>query len=115
MAQNFRQHKARNIGTSPVSVPNAADFDSFDCIVGIRLANTHTQSITVDVYLQTNLSDANTIYYLIKNAPIPSGSSLELIDGGAKVVALSGDRLRIKSNTASSLDAVVSVVDAIST
>jgi hypothetical protein len=115
MAQNFRQYKERNIGTSAVDMPNGSDFDSFDCIVGIRLANTHTQSVTVDVYLQTNPSDANTIYYLIKNAPIPSGSSLELIDGGAKVVAISGDRLFIKSNVASSVDAIVSVVDAIST
>lgn len=110
MAQNFRQYKERNIGTSAVDIPDGANFDSFDCIVGIRLANVHTQSITVDVYIK-NTND----YYLIKNAPIPSGSSLELIDGGAKVVCVSGDRLYIKSNVASSLDAIVSVVDAIST
>ena len=48
-------------------------------------------------------------------SPLPSGSSLELIDGGAKVVAVNGDRLYIKSSVASSLDAIVSVVDAIST
>ena len=48
MAQDFRQHKERNIGTSAVDFPNGSDFNSFDCIVGIRLANTHTQSITVD-------------------------------------------------------------------
>ncbi len=110
MAQNFRQYKERNIGTTAVDLPDGANFDSFDCIVGIRLANVHTQSITVDVYIK-NTND----YYLVKSAPIPSGSSLELIDGGAKVVCVSGDRLYIKSNTASSLDAVVSVVDAIST
>ena len=110
MAQNFRQYKERNIGTSAVDLPDGANFDSFDCIVGIRLANVHTQSITVDVYIK-NTND----YYLVKSAPIPSGSSLELIDGGAKVVCVSGDRLYIKSDTASSLDAIVSVVDAIST
>ena len=37
------------------------------------------------------------------------------LDGGAKIVAVNGDRLYIKSNVASSVDAVVSVVDAIST
>jgi len=110
MAQNFRQYKERNIGTTAVDLPDGANFDSFDCIVGIRLANVHTQSITVDVYIK-NTND----YYLVKSAPIPSGSSLELIDGGAKVVCVSGDRLYIKSDVASSLDAVVSVVDAIST
>ena len=111
MAQNFRQFKERNIGTSAVDMPNGSNFDSFDCIVGIRLANVHTQSITVEAYITSG--GAN--YYIIKNAPIPSGSSLELIDGGAKIVAANGDRLYIKSNVASSLDAIVSVVDAIST
>mgnify|MGYP005693621781 CR=1 FL=1 len=42
MAQNFRQYKERNIGTSAVDFPDGSNFDSFDCIVGIRLANTHT-------------------------------------------------------------------------
>ena len=111
MAQNFRQYKERNIGTSAVDFPNGSNFDSFDCIVGIRLANTHTQSVTVEAYIQNGGNNS----YLIKNAPIPSGSSLELIDGGAKIVAVNGDRLYIKSNVASSVDAVVSVVDAIST
>ena len=36
-------------------------------------------------------------------------------DGGAKIVMQSGDALKVKSNTASSADVWVSVVDAIST
>ena len=109
MAQNFRQYKERNIGTTAVDLPNGTNFDSFDCIVGIRLANVSAQSITVDVYLK-NTND----FYLIKNAPIPSGSSLELIDGGAKIVLQSGDKLRAKSDATNSMDVVVSAVDTIS-
>ena len=55
------------------------------------------------------------LYYLIKNAPIVSGGSLELIDGGSKIVLASGDQLYVKSDTASSLDTVVGAVDDIST
>ena len=54
-------------------------------------------------------------HFIIKDAPIPSGSSLQVLDGGAKMVVQNGDRLFVKSDTASSLDAWVSVVDAIST
>ena len=54
-------------------------------------------------------------HYIIKNAPIPSGSSLQVLDGGAKMVVENGDRLFVQSDTAASLDAWVSVVDAIST
>ena len=81
MAQDFRQHKERNIGTSAVDFPNGSDFNSFDCIVGIRLANTHTQSVTVEAYIQNGGNN----FYLIKNAPIPSGSSLELISFCSKL------------------------------
>ena len=94
-----------------VDVPNGSDFDSYDTIVGINLANIVTSSVNVDVYIKNSSTD----YYLIKNAPIPSGSALQLLDGGAKFVVQSGDRLYIKSDTASSIDAIVSAVDAIST
>ena len=54
------------------------------------MANITTSTINVDVYY-IRRSSAN--YYLIKNAPIVSGGSLELIDGGSKIVLASGDQL----------------------
>ena len=39
----------------------------------------------------------------------------QLLDGGAKVIVESGDRLYVQSDTASSLDVWVSTVDDIST
>jgi len=111
MAQNFRRYVESSIGTSAVDVPDGANFDSYDTIVGISLANILGSTINADVYI----ANGGTNYYLVKTAPIPSGGALQLLDGGAKVVVQSGDRLYIKSDTASSIDAVVSVVDAIST
>ena len=61
------------------------------------------------------INDGSNDYYLIKNAPIVSGGSLELIDGGSKIVMLNNDVLKAKSDTASSLDVWASFVDAIST
>ena len=110
MAQDFKRYIERNIGTSAVDIPDGSNFDSNDTIIGINLANITTNTINVDVYIQNSSNN----YYLVKNAPIPSGSALQVMDGGAKVVVQSGDRLYIKSDTASSLDAWVSVVDAIS-
>ena len=49
------------------------------------------------------------------NTPIPNGSALELIQGGAKIILQSGDKIKAKSDTASSLKAVVSFIDEIST
>jgi len=109
MAQNFRRFIARNTGTSPATIFTA---DSYDTIIGIRCANVHASSTAnIDVYI----NDSSNDYYLIKTAPVPVGGSIELIDGGAKIVVDTGDVLKVVSSVASSIDTWVSVVDAIST
>jgi hypothetical protein len=110
MAQNFRRYAVQGVGTAATDIPDGANFDSYDTIVGIHMTNTATNAITVDAYI----ANGGTNYYLIKGAPIASGGALQLLDGGAKVVVQSGDRLYVKSDTASSLDCWVSAVDAIS-
>ena len=97
------------MGTGATAI--SAAFDSYDTIIGISLSNILGATILVDCYI----NDGSDNIYLVKTAPIPSGGALQLLDGGAKVVVQSGDRLYVKSDTASSIDAVVSVVDAIST
>lgn len=109
MAQNFRNQVARNTGTSGVDI--LAQADSYDTVIGIRCTNVATTAINVDVYIIRS----STNYYLIKSAPISVGGSLELIDGGAKIVLASGDKIAAVSDTASSLDTVVSFIDTIST
>ena len=110
MAQNFRNYLKQNTGTSAVDALGGA-VDSYDTLIGIRLCNTTTSTINVDVYIKRSSTD----YYLIKNAPVVTGGSLELIDGGSKIILASGDQLYVKSDTASSLDTIVGAVDAIST
>tara|TARA_B100000287_G_C20593336_1_gene765113 strand:- start:563 stop:934 length:372 start_codon:yes stop_codon:yes gene_type:complete len=123
MAQNFRRYALRSIGTTAADAPDGTDFNSYDTIIGIHLANRTTNMVKATVFITdyNNDSDddptdnaANT-YYLIKDAPIAAGGALQLMDGGAKVVVQDGDRLWIQSDTANSIDAWVSVVDAIST
>ena len=119
MAQDFERAVAKdsssdiNIGTTARAV---FDCDSDDAIVGIRMANVITSQITVDCFVRTAAAGGSDLdVYLIKNAPIPSGSSLEVIDGGSKIVLQNGDQLFVKSNTDASLNCYVSFVDAIST
>ena len=110
MAQNFRRYMLQGVGTTAADIPNGTDFDSYDTIVGIHMTNTTSNAITVDCYI----SNGGTNHYLIKGAPIAAGGALQLLDGGAKVVVASGDRLWVKSDTAASMDAWVSAVDDIS-
>jgi hypothetical protein len=84
--------------------------DSDDAIIGIRCANIAGTSVNISVYVK-NGSDK---YFIIKDAPIPTGGSLELIDGGSKVVLQSGDSVEAYASAASSVDIITSVVDTIS-
>ena len=107
MAQDFERHIHRNIGTA--TTVHTANSD--DAVIGIRVANTHASTtVKVDAYI---VNGGNN-YYIIKNAPVPAGGSLELIDGGSKFVLQSGDALPIEAD-ASASDWVVSRIDSIST
>ena len=107
MSQDFERNTANGVGTSAVTLRTA---NSDDAIVGITIANVHTAQITVEVYITVSSNDI----HIVKDAPIPVGSTLQVLDGGAKIVLESGDALKVKSSVASSADVWVSVVDTIS-
>ena len=107
MAQDFRRYTSNNVGTAPATVMTA---DSYDTVVGISISNVTAGTINVDCYI----NDGSNDIYLVKTAPILSGSTLQIIDGGARFVLHSGDALKVVSDTASSADVWVSAVAAIS-
>ena len=63
MAQNFRRYTENNVGTSAVDIPDGSNFDSYDAIVGISLANVGTSAINVDCYI----NDGSNDIYLVKS------------------------------------------------
>ena len=108
MAQNFRRYTSNAVGASPAAVYTA---NSYDAIVGISLSNILSTAITVDCYI----NDGSNNIYLVKDAPIPTGGSLQVLDGGAKFVVQNADILSVVSSDSASCDVWVSAVDAIST
>ena len=86
--------------------------NSDDAIVGLRLANILTTAITMDVYI--DLAGGGTNYYICKNLSIPPASSVELIQGGAKMVIQSTDVVYGLCGTANGCHVWISLVDAIS-
>ena len=86
--------------------------NSDDAIVGLRLANILTTAITMDVYIDLNGNGTN--YYICKNLSIPPTSSVELVQGGAKMVIQSTDVVYGLCGTANGCHVWISLVDAIS-
>ena len=108
MAQDF-ESTATQITNSETTLLTA---NSDDAIIGLRLTNILTSAVTVDIYIDK--SGGGTDRYIAKTLSIPPATSVELIQGGAKIVLASGDTLEAVSDTASSLDVVLSYIDTIS-
>jgi len=107
MAQDFVRYSAQ--ATNTVSTIFTAN--SNDAVIGIRVTNTTAGTITIDVFVTIT---GPTNRYIAKGLSIPPSSSVELVTGGAKFVMQNTDVLKVQSDTATSADIYVSVVDSIS-
>jgi hypothetical protein len=76
-------------------------------ILSILVSNKTGSSANANIYLVPNTGDAA---FLIKNAPVPAGSSLEMISG-SKIIMNASDVLRASSDTATALDITISYLE----
>lgn len=107
MSKDFKSIAVAEIGTSFVEVI-ASPTGEATVVVSCNIANITASGVQVDVRYYDS---ANTAYvYLLKNAPIPTGSSLQLIES-SKLVLNSDDIIEIKSSAVDSLDVVVSCME----
>lgn len=100
MANVFKNYTSASVGTSPVTtytVPSS----TVAVIIGLNLANRTAGQIEVDVQLGST--------YIVKGAPIPAGSALSVLDG--KIIAETTETIVVTSNTASSADVILSVLE----
>jgi hypothetical protein len=73
-------------------------------ILSILISNKIGSSANANVYL---LPNGGTGVYFLKNAPVPAGSSLEIV-AGSKIIINASDIVRLSSDTASALDVTIS-------
>jgi len=81
-------------------------------VLGLILCNVDTSQRTVDVQLVSDTSDTetNADVLLLKDVPIPAGSSLEVLSGG-KVVVQNTDVIQIDSDVTAKIDATLSIME----
>jgi hypothetical protein len=108
MANAFKRKLSRSIGTSLTAVNNYTVPASTEVtVIGLTVSNITASQVLVDA----TVADAGANTYLIKNAPVPAGGSLVIVGGDQKVVLEPSDQIKIKSDTASSVDAVMSILE----
>ena len=108
MANTFTRKLSRDIGTSAIAVGSyTVAANTTVVVVGLTVTNKTGSSIAANVFIDDG--SANT--YVTANAPVSSGSSLVAVGGDQKVVLLPGDKIYVQSSAASSLDAVLSILE----
>ena len=84
-------------------------------VIGLILTNIHTSQVTTEVELVSDTSGGgraatNGTSFLVKDAPIPVGASLEVLTGG-KVILETTDALRVDCSVADKLSGTLSIME----
>ena len=105
MANTFTRYVAKDVGTGGNTLVTAGDATQ-TTVIGLSLANTTNSALTANVFITASAVD----YYIVKDVTIASGASLALFGGDGKLVLNTGDAFKVQTNTASSADAIISVL-----
>jgi hypothetical protein len=97
-------YAAKNVGTSASTLTTVASATTA-AVSSLIVSNTTASPITTSVYITRSAVN----YYLVYQATIPVGGSLEVIQGN-RVVLIASDALNVVNSAASSGDAVASVL-----
>jgi len=107
MPASFTRYLSRNVGTSATAVGSyTVPAVTVVTIAGLIVSNTTGSEVLVDVSIFDGVNDT----YIVRNCPVPTGTNIAPVGGDAKTVMITGDSLRVRSNTATSIDAVMSVL-----
>ena len=84
-------------------------------VLGIMVANVHSSQVTASVKLVSDTSGGgrtatNTTTFLVKDAPVPVGSSLELLSGN-KVVLETTDKIQIDCSVTDKVSVTMSIME----
>ena len=108
MPTTFKHSVNSNIGTTPVDVIQIP-IGYRGTVIGCNLANTtEYDTVNVDVFV---IGDDSTVAYYVRGLTVSPNSSVKIITNGEKLILPAGAGLRIVSDTASSIDAVISYVE----
>ncbi len=119
MANDFKRFTVPSVNTSAgasasavYTVPSTGSVAMESIVIGITLANKTTSGVTASVFLD-NYDGSNDVY-IVKDASIPAGSSLEVMSGNKIVLQGDGttnDAIRVSASSSSAIDATVSVLE----
>jgi len=108
MANTFKRKLSRAIGTSLTAVGSyTVPSSTATTVIGLVVSNITASQVLITATVNDGSNDTN----LIKDAPVPSGGAIVIVGGDQKVVLETLDSVKVKSDTASSVDVVMSILE----
>lgn len=108
MALSFTNKKSRNIGNALTAIESYTVPAATSAIITcLNISNVLGADTTVDVTVYDGAND----FYLVKGATLLAGGAPLVLGAGERLVLKTGESIRVKGGAASSVDAVMSVVE----
>ena len=112
MANDFKRFCVPDVGTSNTTlygVPAGAGSSALETIViGITMANKTTSGITASVFIDNE--DGSNDVFIVKDATIPAGTSLEVMAGN-KLVLNQDEEVRVIASESNAVDVLLSIME----
>ena len=108
MANTFKRKLSRAIGTSLTAVGSyTVPSSTSTTVIGLVVSNVTSSQVLITA----TVNDGSNDTHLIKDAPVPSGGAIVIVGGDQKVVLETLDSIKVQSNTAASVDAIMSILE----
>ena len=108
MSTVFKNKLAASLGASTTTVL-ATSASATTTVIGLSFTNVTSSIVLVSLQLQDTV--AATTAYFVQNVIVPPNTSVRLINGGERLVLGASTNVIVSSNTAASLDMVLSYVE----
>jgi len=112
MANDFKRFCVPDVATSNTTLYTVPGSSKESIVIGITMANKSNSGITGSIFIDNE--DGSNDVFIVKDASIPAGSSLEVMSGNKLVLQNDGsnaDVLEGIASATSSLDITVSVLE----
>lgn len=109
MANAFKTYTSRNLSTTPTAVgSHTTAAATTETVIGLTVSNVLGSAVNVTVAHW----DGTNATHIVKDAPLPAGSSIVPIGGDQKIVLETNHQIRVNSDTAgNTIDAVMSLLE----
>ena len=112
MANDFKRFCVPDVATSNTTLYTVPGSSKESIVIGITMANKSNSGITGSIFIDNE--DGTNDVFIVKDASIPAGSSLEVMSGNKLVLmndGTNGDNLEALASATNSLDVTVSVLE----